>query len=109
MRCLILLLILSGCTVDSINKETTLRADILYGHTALMDNYATQEQLLEIGMDMSKINDSNPVSTAEKIRQMEESFGITPSGTYANRIIVLEEKMTRIMLLWEKNFPINNN
>ena len=109
MRYIILLLILSACAGDSINKEIVLRVDILYGHTALMDNYATQEQLLEIGLDMSKINDSSLVSTSEKVMQMEESFGITPSGTYENRIDVLEDRMARIMLLWEKNFPINNN
>ncbi len=98
-----LLVSCSNSTVNSqIDSDLELRIDILYGHTLQMQQLSSDEQLVAIGLDVSKLDPTMSGSSEQKVEELEASYGIISEGSYEERIEVLEDKMVEMMDEWVK-------
>ena len=99
---LLVLVIVSSCSNSVIDSDLELRIDILYSHTLQMEELSSDEQLIEIGLDVSKFDANMSGSSEEKVEELEASYGIVSVGSYEDRLLVLEERMNEMMEEWVK-------
>lgn len=95
-----ILLFIVSCSAEKITDDITIRIEILYEHSVLMVDYSTNEELLQIGLDLSKLSNNDDLTALDMMNEMADSYDIKIDGTYDNQITQLEDKMTIIMEKW---------
>ncbi len=98
---LILLILFTGCTSqtkeDKIDEDLEFRINVLYGHTLVMQDYSSKEELLKLGLDVTVLDNVSFLTPIQKVDILEKSYNIEGKGTYENRVEKLENKMNKIM------------
>lgn len=93
-------LFLVSCSADTLSSEFEQRLEILYSHTLEMERLSTKEQLIQIGLDTSYLEEGLATTMENKISQLEQSYQIETTGSYEERILQLEESMALMMYQW---------
>lgn len=97
----LLLILFVGCTSqfkeDKIDEDLEFRINVLYGHTLVMQNYSSKEELQKLGLDVSALDNVSFLTSIQKVDILEKSYSIEGRGTYENRVERLENKMNQIM------------
>ena len=92
------LLFFSGCTPDVLTEEIEFRVTVLYSHTLQMKDISDEVTLDKIGLDVSGlIKEVKSLSADEKIEILSSAYGLKVSGTYEEKLIILEDKMVLMM------------
>lgn len=92
------LVLLAGCS-NELTEELQWRVDFLYAHTIEMERLSSPKMLQELRLDISYLQGEN-LTTAEKISQLEQAYGMKTSGSRENRITQLEMRMNEMMEGW---------
>lgn len=94
----VLLLLISGCSSDTLTEEIEFRVTVLYSHTLQMRDISDSAILDKISLDISVLVDNNNnLTTDDKIEILSLAYGIEVSGTYEEKLILLEDKMVLMM------------
>lgn len=95
------IILLTGCAQvikeDKINEDLEFRINVLYGHTLVMEQYSSKDELQKLGLNVSVLDNQSILTPIQKIDILEKSYNIKKSGTYENRVEKLEKKMNQIM------------
>lgn len=82
---------------DKINEDLQFRISLLYGHTLIMEQYSSKEELKKLGLDVSVLDNQSFLLPEKKVEILENSYGIQKQGNYEQRVKTLEIKMNKIM------------
>ena len=85
-----------------ITEDDKFKADILYEHSVMMVEYSSKEQLEKIGLDGSKLIRNDFLSAEEKVKIMEESYGLNLKDLrFDKKLETLDKEMLKMMENWE--------
>lgn len=97
----ILLVLFAGCTnqvkENKIDEDLEFRINTLYGHTLIMEQYSSKEDLIKFGLDVTVLDNTSFLTPMQKVDILEKSYNIKTEGNYEERVKKLENKMNQIM------------
>ena len=105
---IVLLILSTACTQQKPTNDLTFRIEILYEHTLLMEDYSTPDMLNTLNLDINKLTNTENLNSHEKINELANAYNIEVSGSIENQIIILENKMEKMMNEWNELQNIQN-